>query len=52
MTSKSYIGFDLAIENHRLAWTFEAAGSKAEGRISYYRPFATVGHVTCFLRTH
>ena len=22
MTSKSYIGFDLAIENHRLAWTF------------------------------
>ena len=48
MTSKSYIGFDLAIENHRLAWTFyfEAAGSKAEGRISYNYRFHIVTRFT------
>ena len=37
MTSKTLPGFDPAIQNRRIVWPFifEAAGSKAEGSISY-----------------
>ena len=45
MTSKTLL--DPAIENRSIAWTciFEAAGSKAEGSISYnYRFHIVRGH--------
>ena len=37
-------GFDPAIENRRIVWTciFEAAESKAEGRVSYNYRFHVV----------
>ena len=40
------IGFDPALENRRIVWTFifEAAGSKEEGSISYNYRFHIVTH--------